>query len=147
MRRWPTYEHQLCQIPQYYRLKNSIWKSLQILSSLLVSQRFIMNKTVPVTPRDLLTTWPILIRHYISIVCVISSICNFVQIIPDSGCVQKPFNRSLSALNLAESNNALFETALLLFPPMACHSEYPVLSSHQDYTRSISSDTSKTKLF
>jgi hypothetical protein len=99
----------------------SIWKLLQILSLLLVSTRFIMNKTVPVTPLDLLTIWPVLIRKYLSIVCVIFSICNFIQIIPVSGCVQKPFSRSQSALNLAESNKALFETALLLFPPMACH--------------------------
>ena len=87
--------------------KMSFWKSLQILSSLLASQHFIMNKTVPERPRDLLTTWPVLIRHYLSIVCVISSICNFIQIIPDSGCLQKPFSRSQSALNLAESNNSL----------------------------------------
>jgi len=50
--------------------KMSIWKSLQILGLSLASQRFIMNKTVPITLRDLLTTWPVLIRHYLSIVCV-----------------------------------------------------------------------------
>ena len=105
----------------------SICNALQTFSSLLASQRLIMNKTVPTAPRDLLTTGPVFVRHYLSIVCVITSICNFIQIIPDCGCVHKPFSLSRSALNLADSNSALFETTLLLFPPVACHSEYPVL--------------------
>ena len=106
----------------------SIWKALQTFSSLLASQRLIMNKTVPTAPGDLLTTmtspYPTLSQHRVS---VINSICNFIQIILESGCVQKHFSLSQSALNLAESNNVLFETTLLLSPPVACQSEYPVL--------------------
>lgn len=115
-------------------------------SSFLAGRCLIMNMPVPVIACDLLATWPVvfwLSQHQ----CVIFWLCNFIQIISLSGCLQKHYHLLLSAFYLAEWNNSHSEMALFLFPATICHSEHSVLQSCQVFTRFHYPDGSSIKQY
>jgi len=130
IRRWPNYEHQLCQIPQLYGLKNV---HLEILTNTGFVAGFSAfhyeqdcTHNTPWSIDYLTSPYPTLSQHRVCVWYPRSVILFKLSL--TRSAYKKPFSLSQSTLKLTESNNALFETALLLFAPMACHSEYPVLS-------------------